>query len=156
MSFTLRGFALTAAVVALAGAIPGPAGAQGKVDHPRLRAALHEMRDARQELKSARDEWPPGYQKRALQSLNDAIESVRKILAVKDVSTFRGVDRKPDYYKRYRDHRRLRAALDSVREAREELRSARADFRGLKDRALDDLDIAAGDIVVLIRSHKRR
>lgn len=146
-------FACALATLAAAGL--GPAAAQKKVDHPHLRAALHEMRDARKELKSARDVWPPGYHKRALESLDNAIESVRTILAVKDVNTFRGVDRQPDYYKRYKDHPRLRAALDSVREARRELHAAKADFRGKKDDAMDYLDIAAGDILVLIR-HGRR
>jgi hypothetical protein len=71
------------------------------------------------------------------------------------MGAFRGVDRDPDYYKRYEDHPRLRAALHDLREARQELRTAKADFRGLKDRALDDIDMAIGDILTLIRHDKR-
>jgi hypothetical protein len=142
------------ALALFAGPPPAPAAGQ-KVDHPRLRAALHELREARTVLKDAKDVWPPGYKEQALRSLNDAIATVRTILAVKDVDNFRGVDRNPDYYRRYKDHPRLRAALDDIRDARDELRSARAEFAGLKDQALDDLDVAAGSIVMLIRHGKR-
>lgn len=134
---------------------PGPALAQGRPDHPRLRAALHELREARATLLAARDAWPPGYRERATRAIDDAITSVRTILDVKDVASFHGVDRTPDYYKRYADHPRLRAALHDLREARDELRIAKADFRGLKERALDDIDVAIGDILTLIRYSKR-
>jgi hypothetical protein len=90
-----------------------------------------------------------------MQAITDAMKTVQTILAVKDVDSFRGVDRNPDYYSRFQDHPRLRAALGDVREARDELRTAKADFGGLKDRALDDLDVAAGSLVTLIRHNKR-
>jgi len=126
-------------------------GQQGKVDHPHLRAALHELREARADLQQAKDVWPPGYKDRAQHAVDDAIQSIRTILDVKDVNTFRGVDRSPDYYKRYPDHPKLRAALQDLREGREELQTARADAGNLKERALDDIDVAIGDILTLIR-----
>jgi len=142
-------------LLALVGFLTDPAGAQQKkVDHPKLRAALHELREARHALQEAKDTWPPGYKQRALASTEAAIESVRNILAVKDVNTFVGVDRTPDYYKQYKDHPKLRAALHDLREAREELHAAKADFRGMKERALDDIDTAIGDILTLIRYNK--
>lgn len=139
------------AVVFLAGLVD----AQGQIDHPHLRAALHELREARQSLQKAKDVWPPGYRERALASTQGAIDSVRKILDVRNLDSFVGVDRSPDYYKRYADHQRLRAALHDLREAREELRIATVDFRGLKDRALEDIEVAIGDILTLIRNDKR-
>lgn len=133
---------------------PAPVPAQGKIDHPHLRAALHELRDARRWLERAEDNWPPGHKERALASTKDAIDTVKQMLAVKDVDSFRGVERRPDYYDRYRDHPRLRAALSDLRDARQELRSIKDDFGGLRERALDDIDAAAGDIVHLIRNNK--
>src|SRR5262249_43483852 len=65
-----------------------------------------------------------------------------------------GVDRGPDFYKRFADHPRLRAALQDLREAREELRASRADFGGKKARAIDDIDVAIGDILTLVRNRK--
>src|SRR5262249_6881890 len=151
LSVPLLGLAL------LAGSSPAPAPAQQKekIDHPRLRAALHELREARNYLKDAPDNWPPGYKERAVQSINDSIATVRTILAVKDVDTFRGVDRNPDYYAKYKDHPRLRAALEDIRDARDEIRSSPSDFGGLKEHVLDDFDVAAGNIVTLIRFRKK-
>ncbi len=56
-----------------------PQGPPGRVDHPNLRAALHELRDARQELRDSREAWPPGHQERAMQALEDAVDSLKTI-----------------------------------------------------------------------------
>ncbi len=149
----------TLMAIVLAGSVSGTAFAQGKgpgpdrgkVDYPRLRASLQEMREARRALRDANDAWPRGYRERALQAIDDAINSVKAILQVKDVDTFRGVDRNPDYYKRYRDHPQLRSALEDLREGRAELVAARADVGNLKEQALDDIDVAIGDILTLLR-----
>jgi hypothetical protein len=146
---------LAPVAVVLFGALAGPAAGQGRADHPTLRAALHEMREARNHLRDAKDVWPPGQKKQAEAALDSAIQSVKTILAVRDVDTFRGVDRNPEYYTRYPDHPRLRAALADIRDARAELRIAVVDVRGQKDQAQDDLDVAAGNIVTLIRAGKR-
>ena len=143
------------AVVAFFAAAPPRASAQEKVDHPHLRAALQELREARAELEAARDNWPPGYKDRAMASLEGAMHSIQKILAVKDVNKFRGVERGDDYYKRYKDHPRLRAALGDLREARDELRTAKADFGDLKEKAIDDIDVAIGDVLTLLRNDRR-
>lgn len=147
--------ALGAALLAFSGATTATAQPKGKVDHPRLRAALHELREARATLKDAKDTWPPGYKERAMGSINEAVKTVQTILAVKDVDAFVGVDRNPDYYKRYKDHPRLRAAVDDLRDARDELKAAKADVGDLKERAIDDIDVAIGDILTLIRRDKR-
>ena len=153
----LRSTTLAVSLGLLAGLSSGPAAAQKqKADHPRLRAALHELREARRSLQEAKDVWPPGYKDRALASTQDAIQSLKTLLAVKDVDNFRGVDRNPDYYKRFRDHPHLRAALADLRDAREELRTAKADFGDLRERAIDDIDVAIGDILTLIRYKPRR
>jgi len=154
MSRLLLSFAPALALALLVGTAPTAARAQDRPQHPRLRAALQELREARAELVSAKDTWPPGNKERALAAIDDAIKSLRTILEVKndeEFRNFRGVDRDQDYYKRYPDHPRLRSALQDLREAREELRAAKADFGNLKERALDDIDVAIGHITALIR-----
>jgi hypothetical protein len=148
---TLRCCAFAAVILA----VPLTGAAQPRGEHPHLRAALHELREGRAELKETRDTWPGGFKKRALASLDDAIKSLQTLLDVKDVEGFRGVDRKQDYYWRYSNYPRLRAALEDLREARDELRTSRTDFRGHRERALDDIDIAIGDILTLLRYTKR-
>ena len=88
-------------------------------------------------------------------ALDDGISSIRTILSVKDVENFRGVDRNPDFYKKFKDYPRLRAALDDLRDARNELHAATADFRGLKERTLEDIEVAIGEIVMLTRNRNR-
>jgi hypothetical protein len=145
----------TIALVALSvpAVAQGPVGrpVQVRADHPNLRAALHELREARRELNDSREAWPPGHKERAMAALGDGMESIRTILEVKDVDDFRGVDRNPDYYKRFPDHPRLRSALEDLRHARDELRGATTDFRGMRERALEDIDVAVGEIVTLMR-----
>lgn len=127
-----------------------------RVNSPRLRAALHELREARQWLSAAKDSWPPGYKERALASTQAAIDTVRTILAVKDVDTFVGVDRNDDYYKKYDSHPRLRAALDDLRDARDELKGDKERVGKLREEAIDHIDMAIGDIVTLIRYKPNR
>jgi hypothetical protein len=147
---------LAAAMFAVAAPAPAqPPAVKGGIDHPRLRAALHELRDAREAVNAAKDAWPPGLKEQALTSIQDAIRSIRTILNVKDVENFTGVDRNEEYYKRFRDHPRLRAALEDLRDARDELRRAKTDVADLKERALDDMDVAAGSIVTLLRYNKK-
>lgn len=122
-----------------------------KLTNPRLRAALHELREARAKLVDAKDTWPAGYKERALSSTQDAIETVRIILAVKDVNTFVGVDRNDEYYTKYKDHPRLRAALDDLRDARDELKGDKERVGQLREQAIDHIDMAVGDILTLVR-----
>jgi hypothetical protein len=139
---------LTVAGTALAQDRPAPA---PKLSNPSLRAALHELREARKSILDAKNGWPESYRERALASTQEAIDSVRIILAVKDIDSFVGVERKPDYYKKYKDHPRLRAALDDLRAARDELKGDKEKVGELREKVLDDIDVAVGDILTLLR-----
>ncbi|HVK08526.1 MAG TPA: hypothetical protein VM597_07085 [Gemmataceae bacterium] len=139
------------APVAVLLSVVGPTVAQAPPEYPRVRAALHEIREARAFLQKAGDTYPPQERERALRALAGAIETLKTILAVRNVDDFRGVDRNPEYYTRYPDHARLRAALEDIRDARDEMRAAKNNFGGLKPQVIDDLDVAAGSLVTLIR-----
>ena len=138
--------------------LPCPALAQPpreRADYPHLRAALHELREANLELKESREPWPAGHKERAAKALQDATNSLKTILSVNDVENFQGIARNPDHYKRFADFPRLRAALEDLRQARDELRGATADFKGMKERALDDIEVAIGEILTLTRTAAR-
>jgi hypothetical protein len=143
------------AAVGLVLLLAGAVNAQRREEHPKLRAALHELREARAEVQGSRGVWPEAHTKRAVEAMDDAIKSLAAILEVKDIRAFRGVERRPEFYKRFKEHAHLRAALQDLREARRDLHDSRADFRGMKERALDDLDVATGEILTLLR-YKRR
>ena len=91
MSRTLMSI-VTVPVVVLA--LSGPVAAQPP-DHPRMRAALNELREARKDLNIAKDDRPAGYKKRALEAINDAVEALRINLAIRDVDTLKGLERNP-------------------------------------------------------------
>ena len=146
-------------ILVAAVAASGTAAAQPP-DSPRIRAALNELRKARKDLKEAKDDRPAGYKERALEAIDDAIEALRINLAIRDVDTMKGLDRNPDYYLKFKDHPRLRSAILDLRQARLELESNLGNLRDPKDRelrerALDDIDIALGHILVLIKDQKK-
>ena len=129
----------------------GLAGAQDRVAHPRLHEALAELREARKELQASTDNYPPGLKEQALTAVDNAAKSIKVILNVKG-DDFRGLDRNPDFYRQYKDHPHLRAALNDLREAHDELRKSKADFGHYREQAVGDLEIAMGSIVLLMRN----
>src|SRR5262245_17373140 len=127
--------------------------AQAQQRHPRLHAALHELREAKrsvQNIPGPRD----GKKRDLLMALDAASDSIKVILDIKD-DNFKGIDRSPDFYKRYKDHPRLRAAMDSLRDAQEELRDARANFGNNRERALRATGYAVDQIQAWIASHRQ-
>jgi hypothetical protein len=145
------------AAVGILLALPGIVNAQKTLreEYPKLCAALEELRHAKAAIQGGRDAWPAEQHKQAVEAMNDAMKSLATIMGIRDINSFRGVERKPEYYKRFKEHAHLRAALQDLREARRDLHEATSDFRGLKERALDDIDIACGELVKLIRYKKR-
>jgi hypothetical protein len=126
---------------------------QAQQRHPRLHAALHELREAKrsiQDIPGPRD----GKKKDLLLAMDAAMDSIKLVLDIKG-DNFKGIDRSADFYKRYPDHPRLRAAMDSLRDAREELRDARANFGGNRQRAVRDVNYAIDQIQAWIDSHRR-
>lgn len=125
-----------------------------KLGNPRLRAALYELQEARKELLAAEGDWPKEKRDPALESTQEAIDTVRILLAVKDLNDVGEPKREADYYKQFADHPRLRAALIALRDARAELREHLSSK--LRDEAMDDIDVAVGDIVTLLRDYPER
>jgi hypothetical protein len=141
---------LLVAPLAAAVLLAPPAPAQERVRHPALHAALAELREARKEIVDAGDNWPPGRKEQALTAIDGAVKSIKVVLGVKG-DNFRGLDRGPEYYSQFPDHRRVRSALHDLREAHVELLDARADFGRFREQALEDVEVAMGSLVVLIR-----
>ncbi|MGL4553840.1 MAG: hypothetical protein ACRC33_22000 [Gemmataceae bacterium] len=129
----VRGMFIAAACVMAA----GTAVAQEK--YPKLHAALHELREARSELKASKRVGPK--KEAAVQAINEAIASLKVCLDIKG-DDYKGTDRDRDRGKKFKDHPRVRAAIEDLRDARRELTEARNDFRGHKRKAIKDIDHA--------------
>jgi hypothetical protein len=111
-------------------------------EHPRLYAALYEMRHARTELKEAAHDFG-GHRVKALAALDAAIEQIDKALkAVGDNA--KGVEPAKDVYKGYANHPHIRHALAESRLARDELKDAAHDYKGHRVKAVKALD----DVIV--------
>jgi len=139
-----------AALVVLASSAPVASRQKERaVKHPRLHAALFELRQAHKELKDARGDFG-GHRKKALELMESAIASVRDILEIKGDDPVGVTVRKTDFYRQHKTYPHLRQVLLDLKEARGELEDAKADFRGKKKDALRDLDDAIKQVRLAI------
>jgi hypothetical protein len=144
------------AFLVLAGLTPSQAVASQQPDTRRpapLIAALHELREARQELQGVRDDFGP-HKETAMRAINDAINSLEMLLRSKGV-VIQQEERNPDWYKRYKDHPRLRQVIHDLREARDELREMWEGFGDVRDRALRDVSTAITQVEALFQKERR-
>jgi len=128
--------------------------ADGKDDqakYPKLQAALYELGQAREELESSKLDYG-GRKAEALKAINDATTSLRVILAVK--GDVKGGERDKERYQKYKDHPRLRAALEDLIAARRELAAAETDFQGNRKEALKKIDAAIDQMRGLLKTVK--
>jgi len=108
-------------------------------EHPRLHAALYELRHARTELKEARHDFG-GHRAKALEALDYAIEQIDQALrAVGD--NVKGVDPGKVVYKGYANYPHIRHALAEAGLARTELKNAAHDYKGHRAKAVEALDV---------------
>jgi hypothetical protein len=120
---------------------PRPAtAAGGKEDYPRLRHALHELREARKELKTAAHDFG-GHREKALKATNAAIRQVELCLKSRG-ENFKGLGGDADNYKKYKHHPHIHRAIHELREARGELERAPHDFGGHRADAVRDINHA--------------
>jgi len=107
-------------------------------EHPRLHAALYELREARVELKEAKHDFG-GHRVKALEALDEAISQVDKALrAVGD--NIKSVNPGKDTYKGYANYPHIRHALVEAKEARKELKDASHNYKGHREKAVLALD----------------
>jgi hypothetical protein len=140
---------VSGAVVALCLAAPPGSTAQEK--HPHLHHAIYEMREAERELREAKHDFG-GHRAKALKALEAAVHQTEKALEAVGApyKTF-----KPGkIYGSYKNHPHLRHALVEMREAERELREAKHDFKGHRERALKDLEHAVAQTKLCIDNIK--
>jgi hypothetical protein len=118
-------------------------------EHPRLHAALYEMRHARTELKEAKHDFG-GHCAKALEALDEAISQIDKALkAVGDNA--KGTEPGKDVYKGYADHPHIRHALVEAKEAKAELKAAAHDYKGHREKAVLALDAVTDQLAKALK-----
>src|SRR2546429_268632 len=127
---------LTAAAGALALLAPNRVWAEPK--HRHLHHALHELREAHKELKDASHDFG-GHREKALKDINTAIEQVEKALEAAG-DPFKGFSPDKGIYKDYKNHPHLRHVHHQLNEAHKEMKEAKHDFGGHRDKALSAIE----------------
>jgi tetratricopeptide (TPR) repeat protein len=133
---------LAFALAAGLGLLGSPAiqAADKKAEYPHMHHALHELREARTELKEADHDFG-GHREKALKDIDEAIKQIDKALKAKgdDLKTVA----KPDVdYTKYKHHPHIHHAIHELKETRTELQVAKHDFGGHREQALKDVDRA--------------
>jgi hypothetical protein len=137
--------ALLAALIAL-----GLAGA-AEAKHPHLHHALHELRKAHHDLKTAAHDFG-GHRVKALKAVDAAIVQVEKCLHWKKDDYKLKIDEK--VYKKYEHHPHIHHAIHELRLARHELKEAPHDFGGHRAKAIKDIDHALVQLELCLKHHK--
>ncbi|MBM3993673.1 MAG: hypothetical protein FJ303_05910 [Planctomycetes bacterium] len=137
--------------------LTGGAGAQVKKHpHHHLHHALWELRDARKELKESKHDFG-GHKEKALHAINDAIKQLELVLLYKN-DNIKGEPTRGDlreHYKKYKHHPHLHHALHELQHAQHQLKEAKHNFNGHRERALRDIHTAIHQIELLLKHHKK-
>jgi hypothetical protein len=155
MSRTILFAATALGLASFAWQSPKTAVAAGKKvhHHPRLHHALHELREARVELREAGHDFG-GHREAALKAVDAAIVQVEQALVAAG-DGFRAVKVDRDIYKKYTHHPHLHHALHELKEARNELKTAKHDFGGHRELALRDVNYAIEQIELALKFARR-
>jgi hypothetical protein len=121
-------------------ALVTPERASAEPKHPHIHHALYEMREAIVELKDARHDFA-GHREKAIHALHEAIKQTEKALEGAG-DPYKGFLPARTIYKEYMNHHHLRHAQVEMREALKQLREAKHDFGGHREKAIKDLEVA--------------
>jgi hypothetical protein len=119
--------------------------------HLALHRALHELREARTELREAAHDFG-GHRAKALEATEGAIKQIDRALEAAG-DNIKGAELKhdPDRYKKYKHHPRIHHAIHELREARHELKEAKHDFGGHREKAIKDIDYAIEQLELALK-----
>jgi hypothetical protein len=132
--------------------IPTARGAEGP-KHPYMHHALYELAETRKELKEAAHDFG-GHREKALKAVDEAIVQMEKAL---EAAGDKYVAKVPDkeVYKGYEFHPHLHHALHELAEAHKELKEAKHDFGGHREKALEKVDHARKQLELALKFAKK-
>ena len=144
-------FALAAGVAWLSG--PAIQAADEKAEYPHMHHALHELREARTELKEADHDFG-GHREKALKDVEEAIKQIDKALKAKGDDIKSPGKHEVDYTK-YKHQPHIHHAIHELKETRTELKEAKHDFGGHREQALKDVDRAIKQLELALEFAKK-
>jgi hypothetical protein len=122
--------------------------------HPRMHHAIHELKEARVELREAAHDFG-GHREKALKAVDVAIAQME--LALKGAGDpFKAVKVDAEVYKKYDHHPHIHHAIHELKEARVELKEAKHDFGGHREKALKDVDVAIEQLELALKFARKK
>ena len=123
--------------------------------HPAIHHALHELREARTELKEAAHDFG-GHREKALEAVEAAIKQLDKALEATGDNVKGSKEKDGDRYKKYTSHPHIHHAVHELRRAHAELKEAKHDFGGHREQSLKDIDHAIEQLELCLKFvHKK-
>jgi hypothetical protein len=117
--------------------------------HHHIHHAIYELREARVELKEAKHDFG-GHREKALKATDAAVEQLE--LALKGAGDpFKAPKPNPEHYKKYEHHPHIHRAIYDLKEAKTQLKEAKHDFGGHREKALKDTDYAIEQLELALK-----
>jgi len=149
---TRAAFCLFGCFVIFAWLAPASQGVEGP-KHPYMHHALYELAESRKEMKEAAHDFG-GHREKALKAVDEAIVQMEKALeGAGDKYVPKAPDK--DVYKGYEFHPHIHHALHELREAHKELKEAKHDFGGHREKALEKVDHAIKQLELALKFDKK-
>jgi hypothetical protein len=130
---------------------PTTRGAEGP-KYPHMQHAVYELAEAHKELKEAAHDFG-GHREKALKAVDEAASQMEKALeAAGDKYVAKAPEK--EVYKGYEFHPHIHHALNELRETRKELKEAKHDFGGHREKALEKVDHALKQLELALKFDK--
>jgi hypothetical protein len=137
------------------GSLFGINSASAAPKYPGLHEALYELREARTELKTAAHDFG-GHREKALKDIDAAITQIEKALESQGDLNVKGEkDRDRDRYNKYPNHPHIHHAIHELGVAKVELKEAKHDFGGHREKAIKDIDAAIDQLSLALKFAKK-
>jgi hypothetical protein len=121
--------------------------------HPHMHHALHELKETQVELKEAAHDFG-GHREKALKAVDAAI--IQLEVALKEGrDPFKVPKIDPEVYKKFERHPHIHRAIHELKEARVELKEAKHDFGGHREKALKDVNYAIEQLELALKFDRK-
>ena len=139
-------------VALVAGSAPATKSAEGP-KHPAMHHAIYELAESKKEIKDASHDFG-GHREKALVAVDEAITHMEKAL---EAAGDKYVPKAPekDVYKQYEFHPHIHHAIHELKEARRELKDAKHDFGGQREKALEKVDHAIKQLETALKFDRK-
>jgi hypothetical protein len=145
---------ITVALLALAAPVALCGAKDEGPRHPHMHHALHELKETRIELKEAAHDFG-GHREKALKAVDAAIIQIE--IALKEAGDpFKALKVDAAHYKKYDHHPHIHRAIAELKETRVELKEAKHDFGGHREKALKDVNYAIEQLELALKFARKK